>query len=63
MGQALGQVSNILEAGFIRTKKILQDKQVPGSFENGIAIYRNYDLDHEQVLEYSGFEANSENLQ
>lgn len=62
MGVALEKVTNILENSFARTKSVLQSKNVSGSFENAIAVYRNYNSDFEQLLEYSGFENDSENL-
>jgi hypothetical protein len=46
MGVALEKVFNILEDSFSRTKLVLQNKNVAGSFENGIAIYRNYNTDY-----------------
>jgi hypothetical protein len=62
MIQAIEKVKSILEVSFLRAKAILETKKVNGSFENQVAIYRNYNSDFQQILEYSGFEANSEKL-
>jgi hypothetical protein len=62
MGPALEKVKTILEDSFTRTKQVLDKKKVQGSFENQIAIYRNYNSEPDELFEYSGFETDSEKL-
>ena len=63
MAHLLQKAKNTVGTMFERATKILKDHGYPdGSFKLQFAVYRNYNVPADTILEYSSWESNSTNL-